>query len=202
MSKTMTIVDVFAVAFEAASDADLLVNQESDEQAGVFRFSRYFAYGDPMYAPPDLHDAGPLGDLVRDACKHEMGTAAYQTAAKLVRALTGRWDGITVHVADDGGIFFVDVTVPIPTDPEEAGRRGREVAEAAMTICTACDAYGGLLSELLAALTRCESVLKALVYCPETVHWEAGNPPQYLAEARRQAEAAIAKAARDVHGCT
>ncbi len=193
-----TAVQAFAAAFAVASDADLLVNQEADEKAGVFRFSRYFAYGDPMYVPPDLHDAGPLGGLVREAYRHEMGAAAYQTAANLARALAGRWDGTTVHVADDGSIFFVDVTVTIPADPEEAGRRGREVAEAAMTICTACDAYGALLSELLAALTRCESVLKSFVYCPETVHWEAGNPPQYLAEARRQAEAAIAKASRDV----
>ena len=194
-----------ATAFAAASDVVVLTNQAAGEQASVFRFSRYFAYRDPICVPPDFYDDGPLGDFVRKAYQHERRAAACQTAANLVRALAGRWDGNTVSVEDDGSIFFVDVTVSILADLEEAGRRGREVAEAAMTICTACDGYGGLLGELVAALIEYVSVLKSFIYCPEVVNWKAGQSSKCLAEARRQAEAAIAKAARDVsdvHGCT
>ena len=96
MTMDEDVVEAFASAFAVASDADLLVNQEADEQAGVFRFGRYFAYGDSMYVAPDLIDDGPLGDLVREVYQDEMGAAACQTAANPVRVVAGRWAGTTV----------------------------------------------------------------------------------------------------------
>jgi hypothetical protein len=118
-------VEAFASPFAVVSDAGLPVNQEADEQAGVFRFSRYFAYGNSMYVVPDLIDDGPLGDLVREVYQDEMGAAACQTAANPVRVLARGWAGTTVSATGTAFTMAFAVSFTVAFAPASHKRCNR-----------------------------------------------------------------------------